>query len=152
MNENKCYRLAEKDYMNFDGYQHRIFWNVEAIANKPKACGYIVQKVDANTTSPQIIMEKRPYYEAWHVVDGSTGNSGYDDQFWAQWLDKGGKATYQTKVYWIDKEDELYSIVNGWKRGMVKMACDLPSAYEFHEIESRTPVCTRCFCWNSEDY
>ena len=146
------YKITEQDYKGADGYQHRIFWNVKAITSEPNANGYIVQRIDADTTSKEIIMENRPYYEAWRVVDGSTQNSCYDDEFWARWLEAPGEVTYHTKVYWIDKEDELFSIVEGWKSGAVQMANELPSSYEFPEIEGRRPVCERFFYWNSEDY
>lgn len=154
MNKNisEFYKLAETDYKGADGYQHRIFWNVENIAKKPNANGYIVQWIDSYTTSPQIKMEGKAYFEAWQVVDGSTGNIRYDDEFWAGWLDVPGEVTYRAKVFWIDEEDELFSIVDEWEKGAVQMANKLLSAYDFPEIKEREPVCERYFKWNSEDY
>lgn len=146
------YRLASENYEAVDGYSHRIFWIVEAIAMKSDAKGYIVQWVDAHTNCPQIRMEGRPYYEAWRVVNGSTGNSDYDDEFWARYLDMPGKAIYRTKIYWIDENDVLFSKVNVWKKGKVGMANELPSEYDFPEIEGRIPVEKREFIWNSENY
>ena len=146
------YRLAETDYKGFDGYQHRILWNVKAIAKKSNANGYIVQRVVAKTTCSEIRMEDRPYFEAWRVTEGSTKNTNYDDEFCARYLDAPGEVTYHTKVFWIDKEDNLFSVIDRWKPGKVQMASKLPSAYEFPEIEGKRPVCERLFHWNSEDY
>lgn len=151
-NKNMFYKLAGADYKGADGYQHRIFWDVEAIAEKSHANGYIVQWVDAKTTCPQIRMEDKPYFEAWRVVDGSTGKTDYDDEFWAGYLDIPGEATYRTKVFWIDEEDVLFSIVKDWENKVVPMANELPSAYDFPEIEGRIPVDERYFNWKSEDY
>ena len=148
----KIYKLVGKEYKNVDGYQHRILWDVKAIAKKSNANGYIVQRVDANTTSPEIEMEKKPYFEAWRVTDGLTGNSNYDDEFWAMYLEADGEATYQTEVYWIDIEDELYSIVDRWKNGAVRMANELPSSYEFQELGERELAGKRFFHWDSKDY
>lgn len=149
---NECYKLAEAEYRGADGYQQRIFWDVKFVAKKSNADGYIVQRIDADTTSPEIRMENRPYFEAWRVTSGSTGNSNYDDEFWARYLEVNGEVTYRTKVYWIDIKDELYSIVDGWERGAVRMANELPSSYEFPELEERKPEDERFFHWNSEDY
>ena len=56
-------------------YTLDILWHPEKIGGE-NCNGYIVQKVDVKCSIPGVGVADRPYFEAWKVTNGITGNSG----------------------------------------------------------------------------
>ena len=136
--ENPYFR-SKTNYRKRNKYQLDILWNPENIGGN-NCNGYIVQKVDVKCNIPGIGVEKQPYYEAWKVTDGNTGNTDYDDHFTCSDIENEGVIVYNTEIYWIDIADRLFEDVSKWEPGGVTMANELPSTYHFPGIENRQPV------------
>lgn len=147
-NEETSYYNIKEYLLNPNNYSFKILWNPEIIGGS-QCSGYIVQEVDVSSTNPHIRIENKPYFEAWRVFNGSTGNTDYDDSFDCPWVIDEGVVTYVTKVYWIDKNDNLYTTVSKWKNGTVRMANELPSSYDFSGLKDRLPVLCRFFKYDN---
>ena len=123
-NEENLYFDTKTYVIKPDIYLFSVLWKPEMIAG-PYCTGFIVQKVTVQCDIPGVEVEKAPYYEAWRVEVGSTGNEDYDDKFYCAGIENTGSVVYEAEVYWIDVSDELYSIVSDWKQGAVTMANEL---------------------------
>ena len=73
----------------------------------PACEGYIVQMVDAKSGISEVKVEETPYFEAWKVSSGNTGNQDYDDSFDCWLVLEEGVVTYYAEIYWIGFDDEL---------------------------------------------
>lgn len=159
----ECIRITadknEKPYMYFS---QEGFWNVDAISQYPKATGYIVQEVYiSNSTGIEVIDEKVHYFETWYVNKGVVDDfeeDNPDDSFRCglEYMEADllkaslgcvGEVIYDTKVYWIDEKDRLFSQVDGWKSRTVKYAAKLKSTWgeNFDDIKKYIPRATRNF-------
>jgi nucleoside-diphosphate-sugar epimerase len=137
----QCYRKRYE-------YTLDILWHPEKIGGE-NCNGYIVQKVDVKCSIPGVGVADRPYFEAWKVTNGITGNSGYDDHFTCSDIENEGVITYNTEIYWIDITDDLFAEVSEWKSGEAFMANELPSTYDFPGIENRHPVFGRQYVYDN---
>lgn len=150
--------VCEINDLPYAAFCQKIKWNVLAIAGYEKACGYIIQMVHyTDTTGVTRIFDD--YYEAWPVQDGVCEHADkyeYDDNFSfdgdpsrpvKESIGKVGCIRYETKVYWIDKTDSLYDVINSWKEREVLMAGNLKSKYakECTALTSATPRFLRKF-------
>lgn len=128
----------------FAFYDLSINWNLKSIINDDIEDGYIVQMVKfKNTTGIQLSKEEYDnfaYYEAWKIEDGKSVDRGNksDDSFSCGnelsvpanikcSLGKKGYIEYCSEVYWINKNHELYNMVNNWKYGAISLANGLKS-------------------------
>lgn len=135
-------------------YQQSVNWNIERISKQEKANGYIVQEVEiTNSTGIPDIDEYIHYYEAWLVKDGKcvydddlpddSFRGGYEevrDMMIGKSLGKTGEVKYTCKIYWVDKTDKHYNIVDKWEENSVVHAGKLKAVLasdcpEFADIE-----------------
>ena len=157
---NSCIRIVKEDNSKpYLFYEQSGYWNVEFIAKKSGASGYIVQEVMIiNTTTIPDIDERVHYYEAWRVVNGKcvdeddvpddTFRCGFEEiKHWMleKSLGKAGEVKYLCKIYWVDESDNHFKIVNSWKEREVRYAAKLKSILvanctEFLDVD---PVCER---------
>ena len=156
-----CIRIVKEDNSSpYLYYEQSGYWNIEFIAKKSNASGYIVQKVKLiNTTTISDIEESVHYYEAWRVINGKCiddENDIPDDTFKygceeirhiliKKSLGKKGEIKYLCEIYWIDETDIHFKIVDKWKEGGVVYARKLKSVLveECPELDEKTPVCIR---------
>lgn len=139
------------------GYDFRINWNVDKIAKKSNANGYIVQKIRTEIIGLDGLEREQPYYEAWKVQDGNCekGKYDYDDRYildsvFYGFINTSGKITYYSEVYWIDKENELYNAVDNWETSYLVCAGELKSILvdDCQELKNVEPVFIRPqFSW-----
>ena len=145
--ENPFFTTKEYTY-NRNEYRFSILWNPEVFGG-PACEGYIVQMVDAKSGISEVKVEETPYFEAWKVSSGNTGNQDYDDSFDCWPVLEEGVVTYYAEIYWIGFDDELYAEVAKWKIGTVPMANQLPSSYKFPGIEKRPPIFGRQYVYDN---
>lgn len=124
-------------------YLQEGYWNVEKISNRKKASGYIVQEVHiSNNSGISNISMTNDYFEAWRVIDGQVEDYEKDNpddtfRFGIEGMEKflikisighQGIIKYDTSVYWVEQNTELFSIVNSWKTRTIAQAGKLKSA------------------------
>lgn len=90
-------------------------------------------------------------YEAWRVKDGRTGNSNFDDQFSCAFIENTGTLEYNTEVFWVDENDNLFEEVSKWGQDEVVMARNLQATYDFPGIELINPVFRRKFTYDNRN-
>jgi hypothetical protein len=147
-NEENPFFITDKYINKRYEYRFTIFWNTETIGGQD-CNGYIVQKVEANSGITGVVVEELPYFEAWKVCGGDTGNQDYDDSFDCWYVENEGVVTYRSEVYWISSDDELYADVDKWEKGKVRMANQLPSSYKFPGIMNRSPLFGRQYVYDN---
>ena len=143
---NHYYDIVKFEIDNRNHYLFEIKWKAEFLLGKN---GYIVQFVKVLNTITGIGIEDRPYFEAWKVTNGKTKNSDYDDRFECFFIESIGIIKYETEIYWIDHNSELYNIVSEWRSQTVRMAVDLPATYEFPELRGYPPMFRREFIYDN---
>ena len=137
MQHTKYYQIKniDNDKLYLD-YKLEINWNVKNIINTDCIDGYIVQKVEIvnNTNISENYIRNIMYYEAWKVEDAKYINHSdfkADDTFKqsiiVESLGGKGKVVYLSEIYWIDKKNRLYQVVDNWKAGNIYEAGDLKS-------------------------
>lgn len=143
-----------KNMVDVNGsFTHQIKWNA------PADSGFIVQYVEVIDPLKTIRNYTKPYYEAWKVENGTVihegnGDEQYDDSFTNEQngsylickqfaIDAVQNAmkkekvstmsiSYNCKVFWVDKDDCAYSIINNWEKGDdcgITMAGQLRASY-----------------------
>lgn len=158
---NSCIRIVKEDNSKpYLFYEQSGYWNIEFIAKKNNASGYIVQEVELiNTTTIPDIDECVRYYEAWRVVNGKCaddeknipddtfgcGFEGIENLMLQKSLGKVGEVKYICRIYWIDEADDHFEIVNSWKEGGVVYADKLKSVLvkDCPKFADMKPVCDR---------
>lgn len=124
-------------------YLHEGYWNVEKITNSKNASGYIVQEVHiTNDSGIDELPVKVDYFEAWRVISGKVedfevdnpddsfkfGMEGMEEYLIKISMGHKGIIKYNTYVYWIEENDELFYLVDSWKPRTIKQAGKLKSA------------------------
>ena len=142
--ESRYYKIIHEDnFEKYACYDLSIHWNVEEIAGKSNANGFIVQEVDIKNTTSIKGLSDIAYYEAWKVENGNFiyhCEKEPDDSFaWGNWccksmmtnsINKKGTITYKSKVFWVDRDSKLFVLIEKWKEETVFEAGKLKSVYK----------------------
>lgn len=162
MGASKYYNEIINRQYPFSFFEYAIKWNVEEIAGKKDANGFIVQRIEVDSSISNSGVPKKPYLEAWSVTNGvcaDTRLNKYDDIFSVgidfrihdsviDSLGVLGHIIYKTKVYWVDICDHLFEDVEKWEVNCIPShvgnlkACWIE---DFSKFEELSPVFERTY-------
>lgn len=154
----------------FAYYNYCIDWNVKNITYGQERDGYIVQKVHFESEL-ECIGGCDDYYEAWKVQNNTIidKDDRPDDTFCSGGtlflnillegsIGKKAKTIYKTEVYWVNKSDQIYEIIDSWKPRGAIVANELKSVYvkDAKDFKCCNFICDRFFehitdCTNFEN-